>query len=190
MGRRGGSALWLLAPVMRGSFATEAEHLTKSVHVIPRSLLFDRDDRGCWGERGAKRLERLAHRAGFEPTTPRFVVWCSIQLSYRCVQARAASADAVGRPSGAFGGNMAAAGPSCSRCGGRTQAVLKSGVISACHAWRTGPDRDRPAPSDDNLQAAKARPGSGAVRVRPRIPIQDRHDDHRQARGRHHRRAE
>src|SRR5262249_19050531 len=26
----------------------------------------------------------LAHRAGFEPTTPRFVVWCSIQLSYRC----------------------------------------------------------------------------------------------------------
>src|SRR5262249_46643670 len=26
----------------------------------------------------------VAHRAGFEPTTPRFVVWCSIQLSYRC----------------------------------------------------------------------------------------------------------
>ena len=26
----------------------------------------------------------MAHRAGFEPTTPRFVVWCSIQLSYRC----------------------------------------------------------------------------------------------------------
>jgi site-specific DNA recombinase len=29
----------------------------------------------------------VAHRAGFEPTTPRFVVWCSIQLSYRCFQA-------------------------------------------------------------------------------------------------------
>jgi hypothetical protein len=30
----------------------------------------------------------LAHRAGFEPTTPRFVVWCSIQLSYRCLASR------------------------------------------------------------------------------------------------------
>src|SRR5215471_11087415 len=27
----------------------------------------------------------LAHRRGFEPLTPRFVVWCSIQLSYRCL---------------------------------------------------------------------------------------------------------
>jgi hypothetical protein len=27
---------------------------------------------------------RVAHRGGFEPPTPRFVVWCSIQLSYRC----------------------------------------------------------------------------------------------------------
>ena len=26
----------------------------------------------------------MAHRGGFEPPTPRFVVWCSIQLSYRC----------------------------------------------------------------------------------------------------------
>jgi site-specific DNA recombinase len=25
----------------------------------------------------------MAHRRGFEPLTPRFVVWCSIQLSYR-----------------------------------------------------------------------------------------------------------
>jgi hypothetical protein len=33
----------------------------------------------------------LAHRAGFEPTTPRFVVWCSIQLSYRCLQTRRAT---------------------------------------------------------------------------------------------------
>ncbi len=28
----------------------------------------------------------MAHRGGFEPPTPRFVVWCSIQLSYRCFQ--------------------------------------------------------------------------------------------------------
>ena len=33
----------------------------------------------------ANPLISLAHRAGFEPTTPRFVVWCSIQLSYRCL---------------------------------------------------------------------------------------------------------
>lgn len=30
----------------------------------------------------------MAHRGGFEPPTPRFVVWCSIQLSYRCLWVR------------------------------------------------------------------------------------------------------
>jgi hypothetical protein len=30
-----------------------------------------------------KSLRKLARRRGFEPLTPRFVVWCSIQLSYR-----------------------------------------------------------------------------------------------------------
>ena len=30
-----------------------------------------------------KSLFLLARREGFEPPTPRFVVWCSIQLSYR-----------------------------------------------------------------------------------------------------------
>ena len=33
----------------------------------------------------SKSLILMAHREGFEPTTPRFVVWCSIQLSYRCL---------------------------------------------------------------------------------------------------------
>ena len=28
-------------------------------------------------------LKTMARRGGFEPPTPRFVVWCSIQLSYR-----------------------------------------------------------------------------------------------------------
>jgi hypothetical protein len=41
---------------------------------------------------------RLAHRAGFEPTTPRFVVWCSIQLSYRCLPSLRSSRQARGRP--------------------------------------------------------------------------------------------
>ncbi len=27
----------------------------------------------------------MVHRRGVEPLTPRFVVWCSIQLSYRCI---------------------------------------------------------------------------------------------------------
>ena len=40
----------------------------------------------CSLDRQRKLRERdklLARREGFEPTTPRFVVWCSIQLSYR-----------------------------------------------------------------------------------------------------------
>ena len=32
-------------------------------------------------------FKEMAHRGGFEPPTPRFVVWCSIQLSYRCIRA-------------------------------------------------------------------------------------------------------
>lgn len=27
----------------------------------------------------------MAHSKGFEPLTPKFVAWCSIQLSYECV---------------------------------------------------------------------------------------------------------
>ncbi len=30
----------------------------------------------------------MAHRGRFELPTPRFVVWCSIQLSYRCLPTR------------------------------------------------------------------------------------------------------
>ena len=35
-----------------------------------------------------REIKEVAHRGGFEPPTPRFVVWCSIQLSYRCVFAK------------------------------------------------------------------------------------------------------
>ncbi len=42
---------------------------------------------------------KLAHRKGFEPLTPRFVVWCSIQLSYRCGGTRnLMSAGAASKP--------------------------------------------------------------------------------------------
>ena len=34
----------------------------------------------------------MAHPKGFEPLTPRFVVWCSIQLSYGCLCRRMRSA--------------------------------------------------------------------------------------------------
>ena len=30
-----------------------------------------------------REIEEMARRGGVEPPTPRFVVWCSIQLSYR-----------------------------------------------------------------------------------------------------------
>jgi hypothetical protein len=36
--------------------------------------------------------ENLVHRKGFEPLAPRFEVWCSIQLSYRCEGASLGSA--------------------------------------------------------------------------------------------------
>ena len=32
-----------------------------------------------------ERLGKVAHPKRFELLTPRFVVWCSIQLSYGCV---------------------------------------------------------------------------------------------------------
>ena len=35
---------------------------------------------GCWPVKRA--LAEVARPEGFEPPTPRFVVWCSIQLSY------------------------------------------------------------------------------------------------------------
>ncbi len=31
------------------------------------------------------KMEKMAHPKRFELLTPRFVVWCSIQLSYGCV---------------------------------------------------------------------------------------------------------
>ena len=34
------------------------------------------------GLRAGKLLKLLARPEGFEPPTPRFVVWCSVQLSY------------------------------------------------------------------------------------------------------------
>ncbi len=43
--------------------------------------------RCLWPAARSALARRVAHRAGFEPTTPRFVVWCSIQLSYRCFRA-------------------------------------------------------------------------------------------------------
>ena len=48
-------------------------------------------------KRLSKNDREVAHRAGFEPTTPRFVVWCSIQLSYRCAPTRPAGSVRMAR---------------------------------------------------------------------------------------------
>ena len=49
--------------------------------VVTRSVT---RERSAVKRSSSKWLKTLAHRKGFEPLTPRFVVWCSIQLSYRC----------------------------------------------------------------------------------------------------------
>ncbi len=43
----------------------------------------------------------MAHPQGFEPRTPRFVVWCSIQLSYGCGGVALASPSLAIKPIGA-----------------------------------------------------------------------------------------
>jgi hypothetical protein len=37
----------------------------------------------AWGSQFVLIAGEMARRKGFEPLTPRFEVWCSIQLSYR-----------------------------------------------------------------------------------------------------------
>ena len=48
-----------------------------------------------------KSLKRLARPKGFEPLTPRFVVWCSIQLSYGRLKRNGRLSAAVGVPKSA-----------------------------------------------------------------------------------------
>src|SRR5580700_8363818 len=43
---------------------------------------FERRTPRASGERQSADVGRMARPEGFEPPTPRFVVWCSIQLSY------------------------------------------------------------------------------------------------------------
>ena len=38
-------------------------------------------------------MGKMARRKGFEPLTPRFEVWCSIQLSYRRSATKGLAAD-------------------------------------------------------------------------------------------------
>ena len=85
---------------------TEAGHFHLWKVARPKGLSpnFSKNPRGCSNEvRMARPLERssnakargetfsfmeMARRGRFELPTPRFVVWCSIQLSYRCVAGR------------------------------------------------------------------------------------------------------
>jgi hypothetical protein len=84
----------------------------------------------------AKSLKCMAHPERFELPTPRFVVWCSIQLSYGCVSAFAdASADYVLGP----------AKPKRSRTRGRRKLVseAREGKVSV-RAFGCLADRPRP----------------------------------------------
>ena len=52
------------------------------------AISLPRKAKAGWRERDFRPnpLILMAHRARFELATPRFVVWCSIQLSYRCIK--------------------------------------------------------------------------------------------------------
>jgi hypothetical protein len=49
---------------------------------LPSALLLEKPSVLARLEIAANSLKTLARPKGFEPLTPRFVVWCSIQLSY------------------------------------------------------------------------------------------------------------
>ena len=89
------------------AYSPESQEMLSDAHEkafalfswVPKHGIYDKSDSTrrcmCWPRAITSSNHRaqhssgpgiwhLAHRAGFEPTTPRFVVWCSIQLSYRC----------------------------------------------------------------------------------------------------------
>ena len=67
------------SPTMK-LLTSEADRLTPPASSVPHSISAE-----CKAE--PKRLKVLARPEGFRTPTPRFVVWCSIQLSYgRCLR--------------------------------------------------------------------------------------------------------
>ena len=70
--------------VLRLAFSSRISHRRGEGFRTPNlALPFKHLEEICMGKC------KMAHRGGFEPPTPRFVVWCSIQLSYRCRALRA-----------------------------------------------------------------------------------------------------
>ena len=65
----------LLADAMAAARQQRAEMMLQSCYVLWKQV----ERRPDWRR---KCLICLARPEGFEPPTPRFVVWCSVQLSY------------------------------------------------------------------------------------------------------------
>jgi site-specific DNA recombinase len=66
--------------------------------------------------------KEMAHRGGFEPPTPRFVVWCSIQLSYRCLRPVIGRGRSCGRAAQSVVPDLAGS------CAGRVERVPEQGA--------------------------------------------------------------
>ena len=99
-------------------------------------------------------IKQMARREGFEPTTPRFVVWCSIQLSYRRV-----GLQDVDGPSCKAGKLLVGCGGDCKALSARPIRVLRgfsSPGYSHISAYRMKPSSGLCHQSKFNAMPAKA----------------------------------
>jgi hypothetical protein len=70
----GGAGIKPVTPTMQGYGC----YRSRASHMLPNNDFWEAVGR----ERRANLPKTMARPTGFEPMTPRFVVWCSIQLSY------------------------------------------------------------------------------------------------------------
>ena len=75
----------ILSPMSPGRTSEIVAHLDEESSNATRDATASPGRWPAPSERLWRARQKVAHRGGFEPPTPRFVVWCSIQLSYRCL---------------------------------------------------------------------------------------------------------